>query len=212
MADKRGWKFSQQICCARGRHRQRRFGPSISTRHRSIGCPGASLDRFDNGREISKLAKTLDTAIMRQNVKELLATEERGASERPRSAPALQKEPVLQDLAQGVRNEAERLNNDIQNLLDATRISSDGVKPHVEGAEPADILHCGEIFASRFRDRSEGAQRGRTPYGRRTRPRRGSHRSRTDEDVDRFARGTLMTIGLRVAHTVAPQLESDIDE
>jgi two-component system sensor histidine kinase KdpD len=57
------------------------------------------------------------------------------------SAPALQKEPALQDLAQGVRDEAERLNNDIQNLLDATRISSDGVRPHVEWADPADILH-----------------------------------------------------------------------
>lgn len=57
------------------------------------------------------------------------------------SAPALQREPRLKDLAQGVRDEAERLNNDIQNLLDATRISSDGVKPRIEWADPADILH-----------------------------------------------------------------------
>lgn len=57
------------------------------------------------------------------------------------SAPALQNEPQLKDLAQSVRDEAERLNNDIQNLLDATRISSDGVRPHVEWADPADILH-----------------------------------------------------------------------
>jgi two-component system sensor histidine kinase KdpD len=40
-----------------------------------------------------------------------------------------------------VRDEAERLNNDIQNLLDATRISSDGVKPHAEWADPADIIN-----------------------------------------------------------------------
>jgi two-component system, OmpR family, sensor histidine kinase KdpD len=57
------------------------------------------------------------------------------------SAPALQQEPRLKDLAQGVRDEAERLNNDIQNLLDATRISSDGIKPRIEWADPADILH-----------------------------------------------------------------------
>jgi two-component system, OmpR family, sensor histidine kinase KdpD len=57
------------------------------------------------------------------------------------SAPALQQEPRLKELAEGVRDEAERLNNDIQNLLDATRISSDGVKPHIEWADPADILH-----------------------------------------------------------------------
>jgi two-component system sensor histidine kinase KdpD len=57
------------------------------------------------------------------------------------SAPALQKEPPLKELAQGMRDEAERLNNDIQNLLDATRISSDGVRPRVEWADPADIIH-----------------------------------------------------------------------
>ena len=40
-----------------------------------------------------------------------------------------------------MRDEAERLNNDIQNLLDATRISSDGIKPHVEWADPEDIIN-----------------------------------------------------------------------
>jgi len=40
-----------------------------------------------------------------------------------------------------VRDEAERLNNDIQNLLDATRISSDGIKPRTEWADPEDIIN-----------------------------------------------------------------------
>jgi two-component system sensor histidine kinase KdpD len=40
-----------------------------------------------------------------------------------------------------VREEAERLNNDIQNLLDATRISSKGLQPKFEWAEPADIVN-----------------------------------------------------------------------
>jgi two-component system sensor histidine kinase KdpD len=56
-------------------------------------------------------------------------------------APALQGEKKLQALVNDVRNEAERLNNDIQNLLDATRISSDGVKPRIEWAEPVDIVN-----------------------------------------------------------------------
>jgi hypothetical protein len=38
----------------------------------------ASLERFDNGREIIALAKTLDTAIMRQKVKHLMAIERQG--------------------------------------------------------------------------------------------------------------------------------------
>lgn len=55
-------------------------------------------------------------------------------------APALRDEPKLQALVQDVRSEAERLNQDIQNLLDASRISSDGVKPRTEWADPADII------------------------------------------------------------------------
>ncbi|MGI8524738.1 MAG: sensor histidine kinase, partial [Pseudolabrys sp.] len=57
------------------------------------------------------------------------------------AAPALAHEAKLKELVHDVRNEAERLNNDIQNLLDASRISSDGINPHAEWADPADIIH-----------------------------------------------------------------------
>ncbi len=57
------------------------------------------------------------------------------------AAPALANEKKLRALVHDVRDEAERLNNDIQNLLDASRISSDGVKPHNEWADPADIVN-----------------------------------------------------------------------
>jgi two-component system sensor histidine kinase KdpD len=70
------------------------------------------------------------------------------------SAPALAGEPKLKALVHDVHDEAVRLNNDIQNLLDASRISSDGVKPHKEWADPADIVHsaidrCRRRFGSR---------------------------------------------------------------
>jgi two-component system, OmpR family, sensor histidine kinase KdpD len=57
------------------------------------------------------------------------------------AAPALAGEKKLQALVHDVRDEAERLNTDIQNLLDATRVSSDGVKPHSEWADPEDIIN-----------------------------------------------------------------------
>src|SRR5215831_11874352 len=70
------------------------------------------------------------------------------------AAPALQKEKKLTALVHDVRDEAERLNNDIQNLLDATRISSDGVKPHAEWADPADIINSAiERCRHRLQDR-----------------------------------------------------------
>lgn len=70
------------------------------------------------------------------------------------AAPALQGEKKLQALVHDVRDEAERLNNDIQNLLDASRISSDGVRPHIEWADPADIVHSAiERCRNRMSDR-----------------------------------------------------------
>jgi K+-sensing histidine kinase KdpD len=57
-------------------------------------------------------------------------------------APAVLAEPRLAALAQVARHEAERLDNDIQNLLDASRISSEGLRPRFEWAEVADILNA----------------------------------------------------------------------
>ena len=57
-------------------------------------------------------------------------------------APAVLAEPRLAALAQVARDEAERLDNDIQNLLDASRISSEGLRPRFEWAEPADIVNA----------------------------------------------------------------------
>ncbi|MCW5680999.1 MAG: DUF4118 domain-containing protein [Xanthobacteraceae bacterium] len=50
-------------------------------------------------------------------------------------------DPRLSTLANVVREEAERLNHDIQNLLDATRISSEGIRPKREWIDPADIVN-----------------------------------------------------------------------
>lgn len=57
------------------------------------------------------------------------------------AAPALADEGQLKALVTDVYDEAERLNNDIQNLLDASRISSDGINPAMEWADPADIIN-----------------------------------------------------------------------
>jgi len=70
------------------------------------------------------------------------------------AAPALRGEKKLQALVNDVRDEAERLNNDIQNLLDSARISSDGIKPHIEWADPEDIINSAvERCRHRLNDR-----------------------------------------------------------
>ena len=56
-------------------------------------------------------------------------------------SPAITQDQNLASLVLGVRREAERLNGDIQNLLDATRISGDGIMPHSEWVDPEDVVN-----------------------------------------------------------------------
>ena len=108
----------------------------------------ATLERLGVARAISEARMRAQTEQLREALIGSVSHELRtplasilGAATVLNSAPALLHEPKLRALVQGVHDEAERLNGDIQNLLDASRISSDGVKPHLEWADPADILN-----------------------------------------------------------------------
>ena len=109
----------------------------------------ATLDRLGVAHAITEARMRAQTERLRDALIGSVSHELRtplasilGAATVLAAAPSLQNDPRLRDLAQGVREEADRLNNDIQNLLDATRISSEGVKPYIEWADPADILHA----------------------------------------------------------------------
>jgi two-component system, OmpR family, sensor histidine kinase KdpD len=58
------------------------------------------------------------------------------------NAPAVAGEPRLAALANVVRDESERLNNEIQNLLDATRITGEALQPKLEWIEVTDIVNA----------------------------------------------------------------------
>lgn len=107
----------------------------------------ATLDRLGIAQAINEARMRAQTDQLREALIGSVSHELRtplasilGAATVLSTAPALANEPKLQALVQDVRSEAERLNNDIQNLIDATRISSDGVKPRMEWADPGDIL------------------------------------------------------------------------
>lgn len=107
----------------------------------------ATLDRLGIAQAISEARMRAETDQLRDALIGSVSHELRtplasimGAATVLSTAPALATEPKLQALALDVRSEAERLNNDIQNLIDATRISSDTIKPRMEWADPADIL------------------------------------------------------------------------
>ena len=57
-------------------------------------------------------------------------------------APVVARDGTLAALVEVIRDETERLDSDIQNLLDAGRISSAGVRAHLDWAEPSDIINA----------------------------------------------------------------------
>ena len=108
----------------------------------------ATLERLGVAHAIGEARMRSQTEQLRDALIESVSHELRtplasilGAATVLSAAPALAGEEKLKALVLDVRNEAERLNNDIQNLLDATRISSNGLTPHVEWAEPTDIIN-----------------------------------------------------------------------
>jgi len=62
--------------------------------------------------------------------------------------PALRANATMRSLVDGMHREAQRLDTDIQNLLDTVRITDSGIKPHLMWTDPADI------FAAAIRQRS----------------------------------------------------------
>lgn len=108
----------------------------------------ATLERLGIANAIGEARMRAQTEQLREALIDSVSHELRtplasilGAATVLGEAPALAGETKLQALVHDVRDEAERLNNDIQNLLDASRISSEGVKPRTEWAEPADIVN-----------------------------------------------------------------------
>jgi two-component system sensor histidine kinase KdpD len=108
----------------------------------------ATLERLGVAHAISEANTRAQTEQLREALIGSVSHELRtplasimGAATVLSAAPALANEKKLRALVHDVRDEAERLNNDIQNLLDASRISSDGIKPLLEWADPADIIH-----------------------------------------------------------------------
>lgn len=108
----------------------------------------ATLERLGVAHAISEAAMRSQTEQLRDALIGSVSHELRtplasimGAATVIGSAPALATETKLKALVHDVHDEAVRLNDDIQKLLDASRISSDGVKPHKEWSDPADIVH-----------------------------------------------------------------------
>ena len=108
----------------------------------------ATLERLDVARAINDAKMRSETELLREALIGSVSHELRtplasilGAATVLSQSPAIAGDERLTSLAGVVRDESERLNNDIQNLLDATRISLAQIRPRQEWIEPQDIVN-----------------------------------------------------------------------
>ena len=108
----------------------------------------ATLERLDVARALNDAKMRSETELLREALIGSVSHELRtplasilGAATVLSKSPVIAKDERLNALAGVVRDEAERLNNDIQNLLDATRISREQIRPRQEWIEPQDIVN-----------------------------------------------------------------------
>jgi two-component system sensor histidine kinase KdpD len=108
----------------------------------------ATLERLDVARALNDARMRSETELLREALIGSVSHELRtplasilGAATVLSKSPTVAGDARLTSLAGVVRDESERLNNDIQNLLDATRISRKQVTPRSEWIEPQDIVN-----------------------------------------------------------------------
>jgi two-component system, OmpR family, sensor histidine kinase KdpD len=109
----------------------------------------ATLERLDVSRLISEANVRTQAEALRHALISSVSHELRtplssilGAATVMLQAESVKGDPKLAHLGQMVRDEAEQLNNDIQNLLDAARVSTATVKPHLEWVDPVDLVNA----------------------------------------------------------------------
>jgi len=112
----------------------------------ALGEATATLERMDVAHAIGEARLRSESELLREALIGSVSHELRtplasilGSASILVQAPAIAQDARLSGLAGVVHDEAERLNSEIQNLLDASRISSAGVRPNLEWVDPADI-------------------------------------------------------------------------
>lgn len=108
----------------------------------------ATLERLDIAHAVNEAKMRSETERLREALIDSVSHELRtplasilGGATVLAKSPAVVADQHLKSLADVIHGEAERLNDDIQNLLDATRISRKQVRPQKQWMEPVDIIN-----------------------------------------------------------------------
>jgi two-component system sensor histidine kinase KdpD len=114
-----------------------------------INDAASSLERLGLARTLADARMRAETEQFREALIGSVSHELRtplasilGASTVLSAAPEITANARLESLAVVIHHESERLNVEIQNILDASRISSDGLQVKLEWSEPADFVNA----------------------------------------------------------------------
>ncbi len=114
-----------------------------------INDAASSLERLGLARTLADVRMRAETEQFREALIGSVSHELRtplasilGASTVLSAAPEITANPRLESLAGVIHHESERLNAEIQNILDASRISSNGLQVKLEWSEPADFVNA----------------------------------------------------------------------
>jgi two-component system, OmpR family, sensor histidine kinase KdpD len=114
-----------------------------------INDAASSLERLGLARTIAEARMRAETEQFREALIGSVSHELRtplasilGASTVLSAAPEIAANARLVSLAVVIHSESERLNAEIQNVLDASRISSDGLQVKLEWSEPSDFVNA----------------------------------------------------------------------
>jgi len=115
----------------------------------TLADAAATLEQLDLARALNEAKMRSESDLLREALIGSVSHELRtplasilGAATILSNEPTLTRDPRLYALTGVLRDEAERLNNDIQNLLDATTISSQQVRPKPQWVEPVDVVNA----------------------------------------------------------------------
>jgi two-component system sensor histidine kinase KdpD len=114
-----------------------------------INDAASSLERLGLARTLADVRMRAETEQFREALIGSVSHELRtplasilGASTVLSAAPEITANPRLESLAAVIHHESERLNAEIQNILDASRISSNGLQVKLEWSEPSDFVNA----------------------------------------------------------------------
>jgi K+-sensing histidine kinase KdpD len=106
-----------------------------------------TLTRIDAAAALAKANMRLESEVLRAALINMASHELRspvaailGSASVLDQLPALRDNEKMRSLVTGMHHEAERLDNDIQNLLDTVRLTDSGVRPHRAWADLTDVL------------------------------------------------------------------------